>query len=466
MKKILFFCSIFLFVCFYSCSSKKLTSKAIELENAGLFQEAAEYYFQALTRKRDNIEAQIGLKRNGQKVLDGLLQKFHSYYTNKDYQNAVYQYIDAQNYEHKVQSVNVMLNFPTQYNQAFIESKGIFLEDLYKKGTIEFQNKNYAQSERIFNEIVQIDDMYKDSQQLLEISIIEPMYINGRQLLSNTQYKKAYFQFDEISRRNANYKDVQILKDKALQNAQLSIVMLPVYCASSQSTYAQSIAGQVYDKFLASQNPFIKVIDRTYSLRLLEQQKINLSPFNNFSSATGVSSFKNSKSILDIGKLVNAKSVWIAKINLLSIQNPMPKIEKKIAYIQTQEKVFDETTKMQKIVSKYTETEYSEIDIQHNVSINFDFQLISTETGEILASEVINHNLSDHVHFAKYTSGDYQSLSPNPNNTNLANEKMALHEKFRSRSDIRPIDDMIAEILSKTSTIIVNDVLNYENSRP
>lgn len=437
-----------------ACASKRLTNKAIELENAGLFKEAADYYYQALSKKRDNIDAKIGLKRNGQKVLDDLINKFYTSYTTKDYQNAVYHYIDGQNYDHKIQSVGVILNFPNHYNQFFTESKAVFLDELYKKGKITFKEKNYQQSEKIFGEIVSIDDLFKDSQQLLEISIIEPMYLNGKQLLTNNKYKSAYYQFNDICNRNINYKDVQLLQEKSLKEAQLSIAILPFYSSSNHSLYSQTILSQVTDDLLKVQNPFIQLIDRSSVLNVLDDQK--------FVTAN----ILDVKKSVNIGKLIGAKTVFFARINDLVIENPLPKIERKTAYLKTEEKVFDEKTKLYRTSLKYEETKYSELYIKHTIRINFDFQLISIENGEILTSESVNYTTKDNVHFAKYSLGDYKLLSPNPNNPNLERDKQALYQLFKNRSDIKSIETLIIEACNHTSNQVVKDILKYENSRP
>lgn len=280
------------------------------------------------------------------------------------------------------------------------------------------------------------------------------MYLNGKQFLQNSQYKNAYYQFNDICHRNVNYKDVQLLKEKALKEAQLSIAILPFYSSSNRSLYSQTILAQVTDDLLKAQNPFIQLIDRTSILRILDDQKFI------------TSNILDIKKSINIGKLIGAKTVFFARINDLVIENPLPKIEQKIAYIQTQEKTFDEKTKLYRTSLKYEETEYSEISIEHTIRINFDFQLISTETGQILTSESVNYTTKDNVHFAKYTLGDYSLLSPNPNNPHLAREKQSLHQLFKNRADIKSIETLIAEACNHTSNQVVKDILKYENSRP
>lgn len=446
-----FFLSI-LFI--QGCVSKKLTGKAIELENQGLYKEAADYYFRALEKKRDNIEAKVGLKRNGQKVLEDDLKNFYNAYNIKDHKHAVYHYLDAQNYHHKVESVGVSLAFPNQYNAYYAESKNIYLEQLYVKGDAALKNKNYEQAQKAFREIMSIDDTYKNTNTLLETAILEPMYMDAKKFMSNHSYKQAYYTLVDISNRSPNYKDVQILQKKALEEAQLSIAILPFLSSYGQTGEAQTILGQVTNGLMESNNPFIKLVDRTFIERILQEQKFN------------VSGLVDSKNAIDVGKLIGAKTIIFARINQLYIDEQRPVIIDKKAYIKTQEKVFDESSKMNKMISKYTETNYQEVSINHKVKINFDFQLISAETGEILTTKMVEFGVEDHVYFAQYLEGDYRSLSPNPNSANIAAEYATMQKMFGERNKIMSIEEMISDICAHTSSQVINKILTYEQARP
>lgn len=450
--QILFFFLSILFI--QGCASKKLTGKAVELENQGLYKEAADYYLRALKKKRDNIEAKVGLKRNGQKVLEDYLKNFYNAYNIKDHKHAVYHYLDARQYQRNVKSVGVSLAFPNQYNTYYAESKNIYLEELYKKGNTALNNKNYEQAQKAFQEIINIDDTYKNTNVLLETAILEPMYLDAKKFMSSKSYKQAYYTFSNIINRNPNYKDVQLLQKNALEKAQLSIAILPFLSSYGQKGYAQTILGQVTNGLMESNNPFIKLVDRTFIERILQEQKFN------------VSGLVDSKNAINVGKLIGAKTIIFARINQLYIDEQQPIIIDKKAYIKTQEKIFDEKTKMNKVVTKYTETQYQEFSINHKVKINFDFQLISAETGEILTTKMVEFGVEDHVHFAQYLDGDFRNLYPNPNSVNMATEYASIQKMFGKRNKIKSIDEMISEICIHTSNQVTNNILTYENTRP
>jgi hypothetical protein len=60
-----------------ACSgSKKMTKKAIQLEEANMTEEAARFYLIALEKNNTNVDAQIGLNKTGQYVLNQKTQRF------------------------------------------------------------------------------------------------------------------------------------------------------------------------------------------------------------------------------------------------------------------------------------------------------------------------------------------------------------------------------------------------------
>ena len=97
MKNILFDFHVLLLVS--GCASKRFTKQAAKFEQAGLYEDAAEYYYEAVKRKDSNVEAKLGLRKNGQITLENKLSAFMTAYNGADYQEAVYKYKDAESYQ-------------------------------------------------------------------------------------------------------------------------------------------------------------------------------------------------------------------------------------------------------------------------------------------------------------------------------------------------------------------------------
>ncbi|MFM7814554.1 MAG: hypothetical protein ACKO66_08570 [Flavobacteriales bacterium] len=107
-----------------SChGSKYYTKLGAKQESAGLVNEAADSYYNALLKKRSNFDAQVGLKKNGQFVLSSLLSEFSKEKNFGTHRTAVDAYARATAYRDKVAYVGVKLDIPDFYVQDYEKSK-------------------------------------------------------------------------------------------------------------------------------------------------------------------------------------------------------------------------------------------------------------------------------------------------------------------------------------------------------
>src|SRR6056297_545446 len=126
MQRFLLFLSIALIA--FSCASKRYARKAEEFENAGLYQDAAEYYYKSVSKNEKNVEAKLGLRENGQKVLEEKLSEFNTAHKNSSHKEAVYAFREAESYYDKVKGVGVELSFPQKYDDYYEESEKVYLD--------------------------------------------------------------------------------------------------------------------------------------------------------------------------------------------------------------------------------------------------------------------------------------------------------------------------------------------------
>jgi hypothetical protein len=113
VKRILFFFLAIIIVAVNpSCVSKRYAKRGLKFEEAGLYDMAAQAYFRSLKANANNIDARIGLKKNGQRVLDEKVLQVHSAYEASDYKKTVYGYLDAKEYKDMVATLAVELLMP------------------------------------------------------------------------------------------------------------------------------------------------------------------------------------------------------------------------------------------------------------------------------------------------------------------------------------------------------------------
>jgi tetratricopeptide (TPR) repeat protein len=219
MKKNFTALSIILVLSFgiISCVSSRYVKKGKQLESMGRYTEASDYFYDALKKDKTNAEAYSGLKRNAQMVLSKKLTEFNKAYNLQQKNEALNLYDDAMNYYNKISKLDISLNFPSYYTDNYNEIKNSFLDEKYFEAMKYMQSENFSAAEKAFNEILKVQNNYKDTKEQLVIAKYEPKYRAAIKLTEQKQYRKAYYAFKEIYEHGNSYKDSFELQKECLE---------------------------------------------------------------------------------------------------------------------------------------------------------------------------------------------------------------------------------------------------------
>ena len=103
--------------------------------------------------------------------------------------------------------------------------------------------------------------------------------------------------------------------------------------------------------------------------------------------------------------------------------------------------------------------------------MGFQFQLISTESGEILLTKLINLNRRDEVHFAESNTnfrdivpGNWRwqnKQSPNDIVETSYSQKRALRQLFKNKKNLLSVNTLANDIYQEIATQVSDMVNNY-----
>ncbi len=373
-----------------ACSgSKAFYKKGKKLEKAGLTTEAASFYIESLKRKRSNEDAIISLKKIGQEVLDDELSEFYKLYTAERYRDAVYTYIDAESFKSRVEGVGVQLDAPTYYRDYYEESRNIYIAELYDKANTHLESEDFGDAEIILSEIKKLDPSYKDVNKLSDFAFVEPKYRQALNHYDHERYRQAYLLFREINERVGGYKESAAYAELALESAQFPIGILPIENKSGVRNLESGISASIIRDIKDLDDPFLRVVDRTKTDVLLEEQFYNMSGAIEQSTAIQTGTLFGTKAIL-VGKIISA-TVNDGKL----IKRSQPGwLGKEVRYVDAQ------GVKRMKLV--FNKVYYQEYEQEKTVTCTFQYQIISTETGEILLADVLEINKQDKIKYASF----------------------------------------------------------------
>jgi tetratricopeptide (TPR) repeat protein len=412
----------------------------VKQEQGGLVSEAAESYYTALQRSRTNVDAQIGMKRTGQLVLNNMLNDFAKQRNFGEYKSAVYAFHQARNYRDRIQSVGVSLLLADFYEKDYQESKSIYLKNLYDEGNKLLEEKKFADAEKRFAEIKQLDPGYKDAGDLGDVAYLEPLYQQGKLAMSLEHYREAYENFEKVISRKSSYKDASALRRECLEKGRFTIALVDFKNASGTPGMEAKIAAYTLDALTSSKDPFINVVDRENLQNIIHEQHLQMTGIIDENTAVAV------------GELVGAKAILTGTVLSYSEKKGTLRSKQREGYTTYQERVLNKTDGKYYMQTMYRPCNYTEYYNSNSCVVSFQYKLTNIKTGEIIATEIIEKTLNDEVIYGRF-EGDANTLWPaGQGGPNLnQNDRRALQSMMNARQEVKSSGELSNTLFNQIS---------------
>ena len=450
MKRYLLLILIINLVFISGCNSpKSLYKKGSKMEAAQLYSDASNYYYQALLKKPEYIEAREALTRSGGQVLNDRLSIFFNESQMGNKKEAINAYLNAKKYKEQLDKVSVRLSIPPQYTEDFNEIKKEYLLELYEQGLVFMDQEDYESAEELFREIVRLEPDYKNTKKLKNIALVEPLYRQGKAALEAFKYRTSYNSFLEVKAIEPGYKDSEELMQEALSEGMVYIGLIPFENATPLKNAEKKAEAYNLNALNQTQDPFLKVIDRTNYQQLLDEQRINLSGAVDESTAA------------EAGNLLGVK--WLLGGTLLSLTSEKGALskQKKDGFKSFRVKKINEAGE-EYYETQYKRTYYYEYQQRNAVTVSEQLKLTSLTTGEIEVSEIITKEAGDYIHYCTY-DGDASKLFPSIDgkvNTNR-NAKKSLDQLMGANRKIKSNEILSNEALQEVAKYVKSEVEKF-----
>ncbi|ALO15511.1 hypothetical protein L21SP5_01871 [Salinivirga cyanobacteriivorans] len=373
------------------CAAHRYAKKAEKFDEAGLYKDAAEFYYESVKRKRTKVETKLGLQKNGQLVLNDLLTEFEKDYQQNETQEAVYSYEAAKNYHDKVAGVGVDLTFPDRYHAYYDEVKNTFIADKYIEASEHLDREEFDKAATIFKEIVRISPNYKDARRKLETAVYEPHYRKANNYFDEGQYRSAYYLFEQIAQETGGYKDATNLQQEAREKGTIDI-LIPALEISGTARRTNPVSlSEITNAIAEQQNPFINIVDK--------------------------SAFSQNK-IKNRDGSYNLKALNLAGVEaVLHVQiNDVKKIEGK-THVKTERgyikevHVYKDDEGVERKKETFSKTTYKVYNKTNSASVRMSYKMLSTATASLMITDDLKDTRTDAVEFGRY-QGDLKKLVP------------------------------------------------------
>ncbi|MDZ4667099.1 MAG: CsgG/HfaB family protein [bacterium] len=440
------------FLIFISCSPVK---KYMELGNAqfvnGNVDGAANYYYNVLLLKPDHPEAKDALQKSGGQVLMGKFSGFSKYVVANDDENAVKQYIACQKYFQKCKSVGVELAWPTMYDEIYLDIKNEYISKQYDAGLEHMRNNKYDQAELVFSNISEIDSTYKDATVLRLKSILEPLYQHGNKMMELENYKEAYRDFHKVISLDQTYKNALALEKESLSKASVGLGVLPIQNQTNVQGFDVRLYQQIVASLVQTKNPFLRVVDRSSMESLLREQQL------------GMSGIVDPESAAKAGKLIGLKYVLMTAISDLVYEDKGLQKDSILAYEAVTEKMPSTIPNgLPQTITRFKKVKYYDETQKRKLYYRVFYQLVSTQTSQVVASDVISEEASDEVHNSKYAGNINTLYNELPVNKNMPAAPKEFREQFNKvNQEVKSREEITQVVCKKLTQKIIEDINIY-----
>lgn len=428
-------------------NSKHFTKLGAKQEAAGLMNEASNSYYVALQKKRTNVDAQIGMKKTGQLVLNSMLGEFARAKNFGSKKEAVYSFHAARDYRDKIRGVGVELQLADFYLTDYEHAKNAYLLELYDQGTSLLEEQKFPDAEVKFNEIRKLDPNYKDAAELGDVAYLEPLYSEGKLHFNDKQYRAAYEHFEKVIARKASYRDARTMRDQCIEKGRFTIAMMPFSNATNAQGLDSKVAAYMLDAMIGIKDPFLLVVDREHMQSIINEQQLQMSGI--VDDATAV----------QVGQIAGAQAILTGTVLGYTNQTGNLRSTNRDGYESYQVKRVNSETGNVFYETKYKPVKYTEYYNTSTVSISFQYKLVSLQTGEIIKTDIIERTSKDEVLYARY-DGNANDLYPaNQTGVNLSRQdRQSLITMLNGRQQLRNTTELSNELFNAISSTVSSSI--------
>ena len=440
-----------------SCSgSKRYYKYGRELESAGLIPEAVNNYMEALRRNPSNVKAQIALAHSGRIFLEQILSEFYSAHTTGDHERAVLRFHSASRLDRDMKNLGVNSTISDHYRQMYQQSERIFVQRILDRAENLIAEEKFSEAEQEINKLIELNVINMEVSELRSLAKAEPRYRSAMRAFNDQRYRAAYMTFKEVEELRPGYKDARRMMDLALERALFVIAVMPIESTVNISGQDQAILNSIIGQIIRSDNPFVRVVDRRRTETIMQERDLNL--------------LNAMRSTRETGELLGASALLFCKITEWNATEGPLRSETRPGYLAREIKSKNQEG-VEVVTLEYSKVQYTVFSKENQVRCTFSYQLISTETGEVLLSDSFDSRQSDRTEYASFRGesrmlfpGTWQHMNkPHPSDRVDTNPraKRELDQLLRARQNIADIQALQERLIQNVSTRIANSILSF-----
>lgn len=441
-----------------ACSgSNRMYKQGQELEEAGMYAEAATMYMDALRRDNENVEALIALKDVGQRVLDDRYGAFFRAVQGGDDKEAIQKYQSAENFRNQLASYNIQLERPAGHEDDYNAAVSRYVAVKYQEARGLLGAEDFDGAEAILSEIQALDPDYRDASDLLRLSQARPLYDEAVAEFDQRHYRPAYRLFKQLEDAHGPFEESEQYRERALRNGQFGLGLVNFINHTREGGVEALLSSRIVNILQGKNDPFLRLIDRTMVDQLTEEQIRSMSGGTDVATAA------------QAGQLLGAKAILVGEVVRMDVQRGEVRRQRMPGYLGTRVTRRNEKGERETHMT-YRKVWYYNIQQSNRVSAVLQYKLVNVETGEIIRTDAVNITQEDEVSFSEYSGntrylymGEWKEINRDFSTDRILNDassKRQLDRQLEANRQLRDINEMKEAVYNAVATRAAEDIYN------
>jgi len=376
---------LILFLCSQvGCSTyKSQLQDAKEYEDARMYSKALSIYSELLVRK-ETKEALIGKKR----VVEAIIRENYDgpirmHCMQGKLIEADQLYTELQSLLEKYKSLDVKESVGLK--EFIHQSKQTYCEELYKQAEAEVLAFKYDSAKEKLQTIRMFFRDFPNLEYLESLCELYPNYYLASKSIEEGRLRDAYKALKKIEAIDPSFRDSKQLLEACLKTGRITVAYVSVDRENVNDEIEKEMGAHVVQSLLENKDPFLVLLDRDYTSRLLEEQKL------------GMSGLYDEKSLIQAGKLIGAQYILLGEIIEFAADQKLNDYGFKKGYLG---KTINDT-----------KVKYRQWNKKFSLQMKYRISMVDAETGETLFNSVYPLNKMNEIDWADY-NGDYKMVYP------------------------------------------------------
>jgi hypothetical protein len=283
------------------CSTyKSQLQDAKHYEEARMYSKALSIYSELLVRK-ETKEALIGKKRVVEAVIrenyDGPIRMLCM---QEKIREADQLYSELISFVENNKTLDV--KEPVGLKDFILQSKHSYCESIYKEAEVDVLAFKYDLAKEKLNTIRSFFSDFPNLEYLETLCELYPNYYLASKSIEEGRLRDAFKALKKIEAVDPSFRDSKQLLETCLKAGRITVAYVSVDRENVNNEIEKEMGAHVVQSLLENKDPFLVLLDRDYTSRLLEEQKL------------GMSGLYDEKSLIQAGKLVGAQYILLGEI--------------------------------------------------------------------------------------------------------------------------------------------------------